>query len=235
MHTFLDAKIMAKALRAALADRRIDISHSDSLECVARQFGVADWNILAARIEAARAAEPPLPEGWSRFHGNGKGAGDRVHRLGLAPEQPGVLCIEALAGPQVVGENFATLMQAVGADAYRGTRLRLSAELKGAAAGRAALWLRVDDRRGTPLAFDNMLHRSGDGAPSGSFEWTGRSIVLDVPEAAASIHFGAMLVGAGRLWARNFRLDEAGPAEAPTDGRSYPRAPVNLGLGGAAA
>ena len=54
MHTFLDAKTMAKALRAALAERQIDLSHSDSLELVARQFGFDNWNILAARIEAAR-------------------------------------------------------------------------------------------------------------------------------------------------------------------------------------
>ena len=42
MHTFLDSKAMAKALRTALAERQIDITHSDSLELVARQFGFDD-------------------------------------------------------------------------------------------------------------------------------------------------------------------------------------------------
>jgi hypothetical protein len=54
---------MAKALRKALAERRIDISHSDSLELVARQFGYANWNMLSARIDSDGKA-PPLPEGW---------------------------------------------------------------------------------------------------------------------------------------------------------------------------
>ncbi|WP_267922696.1 glyoxalase superfamily protein [Methylobacterium sp. C25] len=39
MQTSQDPKAMAKTLRQALAERGIDISHSDSLECVARQLG----------------------------------------------------------------------------------------------------------------------------------------------------------------------------------------------------
>jgi hypothetical protein len=56
MRTFLDAKAMAKSLREALGRRKIDISHSDGLELVAKQFGYDDWNILAARIGAANGA-----------------------------------------------------------------------------------------------------------------------------------------------------------------------------------
>jgi len=69
MHTFRDAKAMAKAMRAALADRQHEISHSEALEIVARQFGLGSWNILAAKIEAAGEAgdrgvvafEPAVP------------------------------------------------------------------------------------------------------------------------------------------------------------------------------
>ena len=50
MRTYLDAKAMAGALRHVLAGRRVDISHSESLEIVANQFGFNDWNTLAARI-----------------------------------------------------------------------------------------------------------------------------------------------------------------------------------------
>ncbi|WP_407026597.1 glyoxalase superfamily protein [Agrobacterium rosae] len=39
---------LAKALRQALSDRKIDRSHSDHLELLAKQFGVKDWNALAA-------------------------------------------------------------------------------------------------------------------------------------------------------------------------------------------
>ena len=51
MRDFRDAKLMAKAMREALAARNLDITHSEALEIVARQFGVETWNILSAKIE----------------------------------------------------------------------------------------------------------------------------------------------------------------------------------------
>ncbi|MEO3385534.1 glyoxalase superfamily protein [Mesorhizobium sp. CAU 1741] len=52
MRTYRDAKAMAKAMRDALAEHKIELSHSQALEVVARQFGLATWNILSARIDA---------------------------------------------------------------------------------------------------------------------------------------------------------------------------------------
>lgn len=45
-----DPKIMAKALRAELRARfGVEVTHGECLEIVAKQHGVADWNVLAAR------------------------------------------------------------------------------------------------------------------------------------------------------------------------------------------
>ncbi len=52
MRTFLDAKAMAKSLREGLGHRHIELSHSECLELVARQFSVDSWNVLAAKIAA---------------------------------------------------------------------------------------------------------------------------------------------------------------------------------------
>lgn len=52
MRTYRDAKLMAKALREALAPQA-ELSHAQTLEIVARQFGFDDWNILAAKIGRA--------------------------------------------------------------------------------------------------------------------------------------------------------------------------------------
>ncbi|MFK0333797.1 glyoxalase superfamily protein [Rhizobium sp. NPDC090275] len=41
-------KSMAKALRKALAEQNLDLSHSACLEIVARQFGASNWNTLKA-------------------------------------------------------------------------------------------------------------------------------------------------------------------------------------------
>jgi hypothetical protein len=55
MRDFRDAKAMAKAMRDMLAARKIEITHSEALEIVARQFGADTCNILSARIEAKPA------------------------------------------------------------------------------------------------------------------------------------------------------------------------------------
>ncbi|WP_249689712.1 glyoxalase superfamily protein [Stappia sp. WLB 29] len=44
------SKLMAKAMREALAEKNLTITHSEALEIVARQFGLANWNVLAAKI-----------------------------------------------------------------------------------------------------------------------------------------------------------------------------------------
>lgn len=71
MRTYLQSKAMAKALRESLAAQGVELSHSQCLELVAKQFGFANWNILASKIanettpvaagNADVALEPPIP------------------------------------------------------------------------------------------------------------------------------------------------------------------------------
>jgi hypothetical protein len=57
MRDFRDAKVMAGTLRAALADKGLKITVSESLELIAKAFGVANWNTLSAAVRA----EAPAP------------------------------------------------------------------------------------------------------------------------------------------------------------------------------
>ena len=67
MRDFRDAKAMAQTLRDALKTKSVSITHSESLELIARSFGLPDWNYLAAKIQASEAAPhasvTPLPAG----------------------------------------------------------------------------------------------------------------------------------------------------------------------------
>jgi uncharacterized protein len=54
MRDFRDAKAMAQTLRDALKTKSVSLTHSESLELIARAFGLHDWNVLAASIEAAQ-------------------------------------------------------------------------------------------------------------------------------------------------------------------------------------
>jgi hypothetical protein len=51
MRTFRDAMLMARALRAALEQQQMEISHGQALEAVAAQFECKDWKVLAAKIQ----------------------------------------------------------------------------------------------------------------------------------------------------------------------------------------
>jgi hypothetical protein len=56
MRTYLDAKAMAKSLRASLSQRQIALSHSECLELVAAQFAVENWNVLSSKIATQAAS-----------------------------------------------------------------------------------------------------------------------------------------------------------------------------------
>jgi hypothetical protein len=58
MRDFRDSKVMAASLRKALQAQGFPITHSQSLEALAKAFGVDNWNVLSAQIEAARKPRP---------------------------------------------------------------------------------------------------------------------------------------------------------------------------------
>jgi len=230
MRSFLDAKVMAKSLRDALAKREIALSHSDCLELVAVQFGVADWNMLAARIAAASGGtELACPDGW-----HVTGHTERTHyRLGLDPTSPGVALIESRfgrdSGVDLTGDTYAVLMQSVVADAYRGGKVRLTASLRSEDADAGAIWMRVDRAPGSTIGFDNTMGRKTNGPLSGTKGWTTRSIVLDVPSEATSLHFGFLLQGYGRVWAKEVAVESVASDVATTVGSGiYLPRPTNL-------
>jgi hypothetical protein len=50
MRDYRDAKAMAQTVHAFLADNGVKITNSQSLELIAKAFGISDWNTLAAAI-----------------------------------------------------------------------------------------------------------------------------------------------------------------------------------------
>lgn len=237
MNSFLESKAMAKLLRQSLAERNVDLSHSECLELVARQFGLADWNILSARIEADRAKQIPLPmvPGWFPT-----GFTDtQRYRIGLDPQAPGNALIECTVdrGIDLGNERFACMMQSIDAGNYRGMKLRLTASLRCEDADLGTIWMRVDGDSSRSLRFDNMMAREEEGPVRGTVGWKTRSIVLEIPNEAASLHYGFFLKGYGKVWARQFQLETAAE-DAPTtetlpesaERKALPKQPANLEL-----
>lgn len=234
MNSLLEAKAMAKALRLSLGELDIHLSHSACLELVARQFGLSDWNVLAARIAKFKAKREPLrlPAGWFPT-----GFTDTTYyRVGLDRTAPECALIERISdrGPDPK-ERYACLMQSIDADPYRGTRLKLAANIRTEDADCGTIWMRIDGAGKRSLRFDNMMSRVTDGAISATTGWTSRSIVLDIPTEAESIHYGFFLKGHGKIWARRFTLEVVSDSIAITDishhstqKKAFPNQPVNI-------
>jgi hypothetical protein len=66
--------------------------------------------------------------------------------------------------------------------------------------------MRVDGPRSQTLAFDNMYRRG----VHGTTEWRAYAVVLDVPDAATGIAFGALLSGDGTLWVDDLTFEVVG-------------------------
>ena len=96
--------------------------------------------------------------------------------------------------------------------------------------GWGGIWLRVDDKEGLPLGFDNMMDRP----IRGTLKWTEYSLEMEVSPEAKEIHFGILLTGQGTLRADSLKLVSNGPARPAekvlTRIRSLPTKPVNTGF-----
>lgn len=57
--------------------------------------------------------------------------------------------------------------------------------------------------------------------------------MLEVPDSAATIHYGFFLKGSGKVWARRFALEAVGEDVATTEPEPrYLSRPTNLDFGG---
>ena len=64
MRDFRDAKLMAHSLRDALKAKAVEITHSESLELIAKAFGYDNWNVLSAKIGTTQPDSGPAgPQG----------------------------------------------------------------------------------------------------------------------------------------------------------------------------
>ncbi len=104
-------------------------------------------------------------------------------------------------------DNFGVVAQRISATPFAGQTLRYAGYLKTeeVEAGYAGLWLRVDGEvagRSEVLAFDAM----NDRGVTGTSGWQRYEVVLEVPEGAQTLSFGAHFTGKGRAWADHLAL-----------------------------
>lgn len=121
----------------------------------------------------------------------------------------------------------AGIFQYVSTEPWLGKRIRYSGyiqveSMEPDSPASGFIWIRVDDVSGRVVAFQNTI---------GRFEfpvatWQEVSIVIEIPDDAWTLHYGANLFGSGSVWIDSLSIEEVGP-EVPTTGRPYPHANFN--------
>lgn len=117
-----------------------------------------------------------------------------------------------IAGIDSTPSLFRGIGQYLLANNYRGKRLRLSAWVRhvNLAGTDAGIWMRVDGNFQT-LGFDNFSTRT----LRGTSDWHQVSVVLDVPNDAVGLEFGALMSARGELLVDDMQLDVV-TADGPT-------------------
>lgn len=150
-------------------------------------------------------AEQPLdslPEAWIKA-----GPGVNSYELGVDHIEQrsgrGAKTIRSLDG--VVEQDFATVMQNLRADQYRGSQVRFSAEIKSnGLAGWGGLWMQVETSGGHILALDNMQARP----IKKDTDWQRHEVILNIAPDATLIRFGLHMTGIGQIWMDNLVFEK---------------------------
>lgn len=164
---------------------------------------------FAVAFSASAIAESPTSSicpGWMRANLNDAGYEATIDRQ---VTHSGAASLRIVASDPPAA-NFGGVAQVVRADAYRGKRVRFSAFVRteSVTQGGAAIWFRVDDVDGRIQEFDNMF--VSDRALTGTQEWRRVEAVLDVPESAGGLFYGALLKGSGSMWMDTTRIEVVG-------------------------
>lgn len=130
-------------------------------------------------------------------------------------------------------QGFGTIMQTCRANEFLGKRIKMAAYIKTeAVTDWAGMWFRVDSYSfptEEPLSFDNMADRP----IKGNTDWTIYEIIIDVPEESATLNFGVLLSGTGKVWFDNLRIDAVSELAADTGRVVFVnRHPINLDFEG---
>ncbi|MCB9232041.1 MAG: hypothetical protein H6581_10280 [Bacteroidia bacterium] len=165
---------------------------------------------------------PGLPQGWHKS-GNMADQYDMGMDYEVLQSGKGAAFIASKA-EKIKG--FGTLMQTCSAEKHLGKKIRLSGFMKtDHVKGWAGLWLRVDDKYSEhPLRFDNMQNRP----VKGTTDWKKYEIELDVPVYSSNLNFGALLVGTGRIWFDEIKIEILGDMGKIPTSEEILDAPFNL-------
>ncbi len=169
------------------------------------------FKLLLLSVASLTLLSFDLPADWFKAGSHPKSYDMGVDR-GSGPDGKNAATIRSEA-KKING--FGTLMQVCSADKYAGKRVRMTGLLKSNDVEEwAGFWFRVDQvNSNDPLAFDNMQDR----AIQGTTDWKKYEIVLDVPQRASKLAYGALIRGKGQIWFTSIQFEIVDVSVPTTD------------------
>lgn len=174
------------------------------------------WFIQPAD-QPVRPSSYIMPANWSRT-GSEPQSYDMGNDKGAGPEGTSAATIKSIS-EKING--FGSLVQGCLPYNYLGKKVRMTGFMKTKDVFMwAGFWMRVDQANSqVPLSFDNLHDGKQDRSVTGTTDWTKYEIVLDVPQQASNIVFGALLVGTGQIWIDNLGFEVVDDS-VPTTGKN---------------
>jgi ATP-dependent Lon protease len=105
MRDFRDAKAMARTLRDALSAKSVSLTHSESLELIARVLGFHDWNVLGAKIDSEHQVPIAQSSAKSRMVGPETAGSSVLGSVPVLPMRDLVLFPKKMIVPIFVGRD----------------------------------------------------------------------------------------------------------------------------------
>ncbi|MBK9636833.1 MAG: hypothetical protein IPO63_03110 [Bacteroidetes bacterium] len=166
-----------------------------------------------------------VPAGWVKGGSQAKSY-EMITEKGVGPDGSNAATIKSI-DKKIKG--FGTLMQSSAPTKYLGKRVRMTGQMKSKdVANWAGFWFRVDQANARQSAsFDNMHDGKTDRSIKGTTEWKSYEIVLDIPEHATNMAYGALLTGTGQIWFTKIDF-EIVDSSVPTTGKEKNTEPSNL-------
>ena len=166
-----------------------------------------------------------VPAGWVKGGSQAKSY-QMITEKGAGPDGSNAATIKSI-DKKIKG--FGTLMQSSTPTKYLGKRVRMTGQMKSKEVKSwAGFWFRVDQANTRQSAsFDNMHDGKTDRSIRGTTEWKSYEIILDIPENATNMTYGALLNGTGQIWFTKIDF-EIVDSSVPTTGKEKNIEPTNL-------
>lgn len=131
-----------------------------------------------------------------------------------------------LKSVDVKSKGYGTIVQRCDAKLYLGKKIKMTGYVKAKnVINWSGMWLRVDSKyHQNALSFDNMEDR----AIKGTTDWVKCEIVLNVPEESATLNFGVLLEGAGKVWFDRVSFEVIGDLTSEVSNTGISDRPLNI-------